>query len=76
MKTKFIIRAVIAAIISPLVLAMLIFMVPIYIVALLVHCLDNNFENALGDFARDCVAYIEEWNYVIKTYIKVFTFKN
>lgn len=76
MKTKLITRAVIAAIISPLVLAMLIVIAPVYFIALLVHCLDDNFENALGTFVNDCIAYKDEWVYVVKTYIKVFTFKN
>ena len=75
MKTKLIIRAVIAALISPLVLAMLFVIAPVYCIALLVHCLDDNFENALYTFVNDCVAYKDEWVYVVKTYIKVFTFK-
>lgn len=74
MKTQ-IFRAVIAGIISPVVLAMLLLMIPLYFVAFIVHLLDDDFDRAAERFINHTEEYISEWRYTIDLYIKIFTFK-
>lgn len=73
--TKQIFRAIIAGIISPVVLAMLIFLVFTYFVAFIVHLLDDNFDKASERFIDHTEEYISEWKYTINLYIRIFTFK-
>lgn len=72
---KQIFRAVIAGIISPVVLAMLFLMIPLYFVAFIVHLLDDDFDRAAERFTNHTEEYINEWKYTINLYIKIFTFK-
>lgn len=74
MKTQ-IFRAVIAGIISPVVLAMLLLMIPLYFVAFIVHLLDDDFDRAAERFINHTEEYISEWKYTINLYIRIFTFK-
>ena len=72
---KQIFRAVIAGIISPVVLAMLISMIPIYFVAFIVHLLDDDFDKASERFINHTEEYLSEWLYTIDLYTRIFTFK-
>ena len=71
---KQIFRAVIAAIISPVVLAMLISMIPLYFMAFMVHLLDD-FDKGAERFIEHTEEYLSEWKYTIDLYIRIFTFK-
>lgn len=72
---KQIFKAVIAGIISPVVLAMLISMIPLYFMAFIIHLLDDDFDKAAERFINHTEEYINEWKYTIDLYIKIFTFK-
>jgi len=72
---KQIFKAVVAGIISPVVLAMLISMIPLYFMAFVVHLLDDAFDKAAERFINHTEEYISEWKYTIDLYIRIFTFK-
>lgn len=71
---KQIFKAIIAGIISPVVLAMLIFMIPFYFIACIVHLLDDDCD-AAERLINHIEEYTDEWKYAINLYIKIFTFK-
>jgi hypothetical protein len=68
-------KAIIAGIISPVVLAMLIIMIPLYFMAFIVHLLDDDFDKAAERFIYKGEEYINEWIYIIDLYVRIFTFK-
>lgn len=72
---KQIFRAVIAGIISPVVLVMLILMIPLYLIAFIVHLLDDDYDKATREFIDHTEEYINEWVYTIDLYVRIFTFK-
>lgn len=72
---KQIFKAVIAGIISPVILIMLFLFIPIYSITFIIHMLDDDSDESIIEFIDHTNAYISEWKYIINLYIRIFTFK-